>query len=161
MRYSPRPIESYDRVIKGGSYGPHNSAFLNYDLEAWNLAFLSYDYDARPTHPDPQFTILAIRTVNTVLNTGALDLLGLLPASMTVRSLLRMPAPQAVKVLLEKSLFQRLPLYKAYGQTWLDTIQKRSWICRTQIQDKEAQLEDIESTAEVREILKNIFNSKP
>lgn len=161
MRYSPRPIEEYSRKIDGKVYGPHTSEFLGRDSEAWNMAFLSYTYEKRPVHPDPQFTILVVNTVKTRLDTGELDRVDRLPAHLTVRSLLKMPAPQLVKVLHKEGLYQRLPMFKAYGQSWLDTIEKRSWLCSTYAEDGADPYEAIESTATAEEILRKIANRKP
>lgn len=161
MRYSPQPIEAYDRVIQGKTCGPSQSYFLKDDLEAWNLAFLSFDYAKRPVHTDHQFTVMVVKSLNTRVDTGAMDLLGRIPENLTIRSLLKAPAPQFIKVLQARNLYQKLPLYKAYGQPWLDTMGARSWLCATYVEEGEDAYADIESTATAEEILRSIAQRRP
>lgn len=129
MRYSPRPIEDYGRTIGGKFIGPRTSVLLKDEVERWNLAFLSFDYDARPVPQNPQFTSLVVKTVATRLDTGELDYNA--DGPMMVRSLLKLPAPQFVKVIEVHSILAQLPLYKALGNAWLATIKERSWLCST------------------------------
>ena len=129
MRYSPRPIEDYGRVVGGKFIGPRTSLLLREEVERWNLAFLSFDYDARPVPQNPQFTSLVVKTVATRLDTGEIDYNASGP--MLVRSLLKLPAPQFVKVIEVHSILAQLPLYKALGDAWLATIKERSWLCST------------------------------
>ena len=72
MRYSPKPIEGYGVTHEGTFYGPSNFGFLNKDPEAWNLAFLSHDFEERPTLKDPKFTTLVRHSVLTKLSDGTL-----------------------------------------------------------------------------------------
>jgi hypothetical protein len=142
MRYSPKPIEKYGRFVTDASgnqvfVGPSTSLLLKNDPERWNLAFLSYDYDARPVPPNNQFTSLVLKTVVTRLDTGALDLTESLSAPLLVRSLLRMPAPQFVKVIEYSAILTQLPLYKALGNQWLSTIKERSWLCSAYVEDED------------------------
>ena len=160
MRYSPRPIEEYSRTIKGTVCGPETSVFLKDDVEAWNLAFLSYDYAKRPTHADAKFSSHITYSMRTSLATGELDLVGRLPQTMTIRSLLMMPAPQFVKVLNHRNLYQQLPMFKQYGKAWLDLIEKRSWLCSTYVEGGGDQFEDLHSTDQAAEILRKIAYRK-
>lgn len=159
VRYSQEPIEHYGRELGGTFYGPSMFSFLKDDSEAWNLAYLSFDFSKRPVPTDAQFTVLVRRTVLTRLDVAddenaAVDLLGTAPMRLTVRSLLRTPAPRFVHLISSRrSLLNRLPLYRHFGSTWLKTIEERSWLCRTQ--DEEAD-EDIRSTAVASHVLRQI-----
>jgi hypothetical protein len=137
MRYSPKPIEKYGRFIEGKFIGPSVSHLLRDDPERWNLAFLSFDYDSRPVPHNPQLTSLVLKTVATRLDTGALDLTEQLGAPLLVRSLLKMPAPQFVKVVEHSAILGQLPLYKALGNRWLTTIKERSWICANYVDESD------------------------
>ena len=149
MRYSPRPIEDYGRTIQGKFVGPSTSHVLKDDAERWNLAFLSFDYDARPVPHDSQFTSLVLKTVATQLDTGLVDPTERNP--MMVRSLLKLPAPQFVKVIEFHSLLTQLPLYKALGNAWLTTIKERSWLCSAYVD--EPGVDDVESVADAARLL--------
>ena len=132
MRYSPKPIAAYTSSVEGKPYGPADSKFIGQDQAGWNLAFLSFNFDARCIHPDSQFTTLVRRSVVTRLDDGKLDMLGAAPDSELVRSLLlTLTAPQFVKKIQGSALLKYLPLYKAYGETWMKTIEQRSWLCAT------------------------------
>ncbi|VTU31913.1 hypothetical protein H4CHR_02904 [Variovorax sp. PBS-H4] len=159
MRYSPRPIEDYGRIAHGKDgpqfVGPRNSVFLSKDVECWNLAFLSFDYDARPTPANPQFTSLVVKTVATRLDTGEIDYHG--AGSMSVRSLLKLPAPQFVKVIEVHSILRQLPLYKALGNRWLATIKERSWKCATY---EDGVDDDVESVAQAQALLASIASRR-
>ncbi|MBT2325526.1 hypothetical protein J7E62_24640 [Variovorax paradoxus] len=155
MRYSPRPIEDYGRVIRGKFIGPRTSLLIKEDAERWNLAFLSFDYDARPVPQNPQFTSLVVKTVATRLDTGAIDYNARGP--LIVRSLLKLPAPQFVKVIEFHSILTQLPLYRALGNSWLTTIKERSYLCATAGSDVE---DDVESLAMAQQVLAAII-AKP
>lgn len=122
-RYSPRPIEAYGWKDKRA--GPAYSEFLSGDAEAWNLAWLSHPYEALPEHTDAQFTVLVRRSVNMILATGEVDIVGSRPASETVRGLLRL-APIRFLRSFDESVAHRTPLYKAYGDRWLETVRARA-----------------------------------
>lgn len=125
--YSPLPIEAYSPVFEGVSTGPAASLFLSKDQAAWSLAFLSHPYETSPEHPDPQFTTRIRRTLQLVLSTGEIDLAGIVHSGNCVRHWLQMPAPWVVDKMRRE---RRLPLFLAYGQTWLDTIERRAWLCQ-------------------------------
>lgn len=136
LRYSPKPIEAYSVPHLQG--GPAFAEFLRNDAEAWNLAFLSHPYELRAEHPDPQFTILVRRTVNTVLASGSVDIVGKLPAYLLVRGLLRRPADEFVREIAaaralaageDRPLLEMLPLYVAYGDDWVNSILSRAAKC--------------------------------
>lgn len=139
IRYSPKPVDAYNKTLENGmAVGPGAAVFLRSDPEAWNLAWLSHDYEQKAEHPDGDFTVLVRRSVNTVLGTGEVDVLGMMPASATVRSLLQLPAERflieittrTVNVDGEKvPLLQRLPLFVAYGVEWLERAKERAGNC--------------------------------
>lgn len=67
IRYSPVPIEEYGAPTS-------SSGFLKDDQDAWNLAYLSWDFDKCKTWPDPHFSTHVRRTLQFVIASGALDL---------------------------------------------------------------------------------------
>lgn len=156
MRYSPKPIEDYGRFIRGEFVGPSASRLLSGDPERWNLAFLSFDYDARPVPADPQFTSLILKTVGTRLDTGAFDAIER-NKPVLVRGLLQMPAPQFVRVIEFHPLLKQLPIYQARGDEWLATIKARSWLCGTHDSDE---VDDPESLEQAQQLLAAISQRK-
>ena len=46
-----------------------------------------------------------------------------------VGSLLRLPAPHFAYLIRRHPVLRKLPLYTAYGDSWLELIEKRSGIC--------------------------------
>lgn len=117
-RYSPKDVEKYA--------GPSRSLILNADAQAWNLAYLSYDFEAHVYHPDPHFAVHVRRTLQFVLMTGELDLSGNVPMNLTVRGLLTRPAPYAARQILRMKRHRELALHQAYGSRWLVTLDERS-----------------------------------
>ena len=73
LRYSPKPIEAYTKVLAGKPYGPAESKLLD-TAQAWNLAYLSHDYDAEFQHKDPMFTTHVRRTLQTKLDGSGLGI---------------------------------------------------------------------------------------
>jgi len=117
-RYSPEPIGSYRFA--------QLFRFLVEDPVAWDLAYLSWDFEAAEAPPDANFSTHVRRTLQYSLATGRLDLTGETPPSHTVRGMLRHPAPRAVKLLIEHRLVRELPLFQAYGPDWLRILEVRS-----------------------------------
>lgn len=112
--------------------GPATSCLLDTD-ESWNLAFLSYDYTKSLQHPDSHFTVNIRATVQWRLDAGGEDVARQLPASSLFASLLQLPAPRFVHLVKSHPLLHDLPMYKAYGQAWLRTIEERSHYCNSDI----------------------------
>ena len=131
IRYSPRPVASYVRTIraKAGSIstGPAASAILAGRLEAWNLAYLSHDYEASLQHPDPHFTVRVLHTTQFVIETGEIDIGGMLLPEKCIMHFMQAPPARAVKLLLGMRLLKQTPLYVSYGDAWLETIQNRGF----------------------------------
>jgi hypothetical protein len=100
--------------------------FVLDSVEAWNLAFLSHDYREGPPK-DPQFGIYVKHTLQFDRSTHRVDLSNLLDDRLTVRPWLRQPAPYFVRCVVElhAGSLMALPLYAAYGQRWLATLQER------------------------------------
>lgn len=103
-----------------------SSLILNDDEAAWNLAYLSYDFEKLRSHPDPHFSTHVRRTLQHVLLTGETDLAGKVPAHLTVRGFFRFPPPKAMFQLLAMKRREALPLFKAYGTGWLVLAEQRS-----------------------------------
>jgi hypothetical protein len=130
VRYSPQPLSFYSAKVHGVRIGPMQSPFFADDPEAWNLAFLSHDYESSLLHPDPNFTVHVRRTIQTVIATGLPDLTNLVPAELSIRGQLRLPASVAAAFLLYKlpcNIVEMLPLFKAYGRPWLEMLERRAW----------------------------------
>lgn len=116
-RYSPEPIGSY-------RFAPMFK-FLVEDPVAWNLAYLSWDFEAAQKPPDANFSTHVRRTLQYSLATGRVDLTDETPPHRTVRGLLQHPPPRAVKLLTEHPLVRDMPLFRAYGPDWLRTLEAR------------------------------------
>lgn len=127
IRYSPRPKDTYPGTREGTRYGPATSTLLD-TQEAWNLAYLSHDFEKVLIHKDPYFTNVR-RTTQTLLDGSGLDLTGSNPPSGLVASLLRAPAPRFVHLIQRHAVLSSLPMYTAYGEAWLTTIEARAHIC--------------------------------
>lgn len=128
IRYSPRPRETYQGSHGGTRFGPATSTLL-VSQEAWNLAYLSHDFEKVLMHKDPNFSTNVRRTTQTLLDGSGLDLTGSSPVSCLVASLLRAPAPQFVYLIQRHAILKSLPMYTAYGEAWIATIEERSRIC--------------------------------
>lgn len=127
IRYSPRPRENYFRKVGHAVLGPATSKLLD-TVEAWNLAYLSFDYESALEHPDPLFTTYVRRTMQ-----SRLDGTGAAPhenPTILVASLLRLPAPRfTYLVTRNNTLLRSLPLFKAYGTAWLSALAQRERLC--------------------------------
>jgi hypothetical protein len=95
---------------------------------AWNLAYLSHDFERTLWHGDPQFTVNVRRTTQMKLDGSGLDMV-MDPASEVLESLLNLPAPRFVYLISQHPLLVHLPMYLAYGHMWLKTIEERSFLC--------------------------------
>lgn len=127
IRYSPRPRDQYFRKVGSTILGPVTSKLLD-RVEMWNLAYLSFDYERTLEHPDPLFTTHVRRTAQSRLD-GSGPAPGECPTKL-VESLLNLPAPRfTYLVLRNKPLLQSLPLFKAYGAAWLQSIAERERLC--------------------------------
>lgn len=118
MLYSVRAPQSYALGKRG---------LLANDVDAWNLAWLSHGVTF---HPDPRFTALVRRTLQFVLVTGGIDLIDRVPITDKVRGLMRFAPAHVVKKILEAEHLADMPLYAAYGSTWVETMTKRARLYR-------------------------------
>lgn len=121
-RYSPKPISAYGFSA--------SSTLLNTDVAAWNLAYLSWDVDNKVMWPDPYFSTHVRRTIQFVIADGVSDVTGMTPDSESVRGYFLLPAPRAVLLVQGMRHFSSLPMYKAYGEVWRETIVARSHMYR-------------------------------
>ena len=112
MRYSPQPIEYYSRNLLDLRVGPAQSPFLRDDPLAWNLAWVSHNYDATPQASDPKFTTHVRETAR---NHELRKHLNKLPEQFY----------HAVFV-LQPRLVRSLPMFAAYGLPWVNTVQQRA-----------------------------------
>lgn len=121
MRYSPNPLDAYPTASR--------SLLLLRSPEAWNLAWLSWNWEDNP-NLDVNFTAAVHQTLNTVLKTGKVDLTSSVPDSAKVASLMRLPPPQAAHKLAWHPGTPTLPLYLRYGPEWLETLTARARMYR-------------------------------
>lgn len=127
FRYSPLPIDGYQRTLGDKSFGPANSKLLDLP-QVWNLAYLSFSYEDLINHPDAHFTANVRRTTQMCLNAKGLGLAE--DPKTLVGSFLDLPAPRFVRILEESpELVATLPMFKAYGQEWVNTITRRAKGC--------------------------------
>ena len=108
-----------------------SSVFIGRDDDAWNLAYLSWDFEKSLVWSDPHFSVNVHRTLQFVIDTAELDIVGLIPDHKKVRGLLAScPPAQAVLRLSQMKLIRQTPLYLAYGDKWLRTINERARLYR-------------------------------
>ncbi len=121
MRYSPDPLGSYK----------HAKPFklLQDDPDAWNLAYLSWDWEGGP-FPDAHLSANVWKTLMFVPSVGKVDLTKITPSRLTVRSMIRGPAPQVVYRLTNMQRLKETPMFAAYGQPWVTTMTQRSHMFR-------------------------------
>ena len=154
VRYSDRPMSAYVRKIGTVEIGPATSRLLD-TTQAWNLAFLSFDFDAHLDHPDPQFTTLVRRTLQTKLDGSGCDLAIGSPFEAAVGSWLVLPAPRFSYLVKQHRVLVDLPLYQAYGHQWLKTIEERSRICNA---EAIPQNDDVSDLTVAKQFLSRIFD---
>ena len=121
-RYSSEPIDAYKFASM--------FRLLVEDEVTWNLAYLSWDFEAKKGIPDAHFSVHCHRTLQFIFDTGELDLVGAISDKYKVRGLMTCPSPQAVRRIANLSRVKELPLYRAYGHGWLDTLLARSRLYR-------------------------------
>ncbi|CAN7774652.1 hypothetical protein LJR290_007721 [Variovorax sp. LjRoot290] len=93
------------------------------------MAYLSFNFDAKPVCPFPEFGHLVARTMRTDLTTGIAHPAGVhLPRHLTMRPFLRQPPREFVSTMLSHPNVRMLPLYKGFGEVWLKVMFERSWI---------------------------------
>lgn len=126
INYSPKPRSAYRWESGGHSYGPATSRLLD-TPETWNLAYLSHDFESQRSHPDPGFTTFVRKTVQARLDGTGPD--SRPDAHNIVGTLLQLPAPRFVHLIRHHSVLPKLPMFLAYGQGWLETMDRRSRIC--------------------------------
>ncbi|MFM9881033.1 MAG: hypothetical protein ACKVOO_11575 [Burkholderiaceae bacterium] len=124
-RYSPKPVQDYDLNLGGLLVGPGQSPFLAGSFEAWNLAYLSHDFEAEPVHPNPGFTTACRATTNYFLDQGVVDLIGNGPAHMKVQGLLRRNPEDFLRALTRHPNHKKTALYLLLGATWIGIMQSR------------------------------------
>lgn len=152
IRYSPKPRESYKQVRPGFALGPATCALLDAP-EAWNLAWLSHDYDQCMEHARPNFTVLVRLTCLTRLDGSGLGLADSL--ELLVGSLLLLPAPRFVHLIRQSPLLPQLPLYLAYGDAWLQDIEQRSHFCLAEA-DSESTVDVVTDLSQAQSLLDRI-----
>lgn len=145
QRYSPEPLAAYKHAAM--------FKFLVEDPQAWDLAYLSWPFESGML-PDPHFGVNCRRTLQFVMGTGKLDIASQLPTSLTLRSLMKGPAPQAVKLILSLKRLKETPMYLAYGEPWAETLMKRSRLYREPY-DAEYDFE-VKSVANAAEVIAKV-----
>lgn len=127
LRYSDKPIEAYGQLVDGEHRGPAALSLLREDLQAWNLTYLSFDFEANPSIPPPEFMYLLARTLRTDLESGIVcSTSELLAHEATIRPLLQRSPRGFAMALLAHPRVRELPLYKGFGEAWLSRVFERS-----------------------------------
>ena len=121
VKYTP-PIGNFP---KAGMF-----KFLHTDQAAWDLGYLSWDFDKGEGYPDAHFSVNILQTLQFVIKTGAVDMAKTLPASELVRGMIKGPAPMIAKALVGFPRLQETRMFLAYGGKWLETVQSRSYLYR-------------------------------
>ena len=152
--YSPRPLATYKAKGVKIDYGPATSAMLT-SPEAWNLAYLSHDFETRLQHPDPNFTVLVKRTVQFRLDGSGSDIVSE-GVSGLFGSLLNQPAPRVVYLLRQHPALTQLPLYVAYGEAWLEVMGQRERLCCAELPDDRLLQPEPTDLQDARDVLARI-----
>jgi len=120
-RYSTKPPTDYK----------HAKPFkiLHSDPDAWNLAYLSWDWEDG-AFPDPHLSVNVWHTLMYVMETGVIDLTDRVPTALKVRGLMKGPPPKVVHILTNLNCLKDTPMFKVYGQNWVDTMTQRSHLFR-------------------------------
>ncbi len=121
LRYSTKPPSGYKHA---GTF-----KLLQDDQEAWNLAYLSWDWEEGP-FPDPHLSVNVWKTLMFEPGTGRVDLTRSADPKRTLRGLIKGPAPQVVYKLTNLERLKETPMFMAYGQQWVDTMSQRSHLYR-------------------------------
>jgi hypothetical protein len=131
LRYSEKPIDAYGLQGDGAHQGPATLDLLKCDLEAWNLAYLSFDFEATPGIPPPEFMHLLARTLRMDLQTGTVHGPGTrLMREVTIRPLLERGPRAFANQLLAHPRVRQMPLYQGFGERWLTLVFERACIAR-------------------------------
>ena len=105
-RYSPHPPSCYGADI---------FKLLVQDSDAWNLAYLSWNWEGG-TLPGASFSTDIVRT--------------LLAYDLRMRDCLRTVPPRAVYRIARLPMLRASAMSQTYGQTWVDTMEARSRVWR-------------------------------
>ena len=95
--YSPQARHRYDfRTHSGVTYGPGTSSFLD-ELEVWNIAFLTADFESEGHILDIEIALLAYKTGHFVLAHESVDEIDLATPERCVSGLFRLSPMAAVE----------------------------------------------------------------
>ncbi len=125
LRYSPQPIEAYSVIYGDSQFGPAQFRLLR-EAAAWNLAFLSHDFDKKFHPDDAKFSVHVRRTLQTPLSGEDIDITVAEPFAGCIGSLLYLSAPIAVYRLSKLKHLTALPMYRAYGPCWFAMMDARA-----------------------------------
>lgn len=145
-RYSPNPIDAYPRATP--------FAMLREDAAAWDLAWLSWDFENQARMPDTHLSVNIRRTLQFVIRDGSLDLTSEVPDQLKVRGLMSYTAPRAVKLILGMPNVRDTHMFKAYGPEWLQTLEVRSQLYRAPY-DKAYDF-DVEDLTQATEVIDKV-----
>jgi len=151
IRYSPRPISAYVKSNGTQTWGPATSPFLK-PQAAWNLAYLSHDFEVSLLHYDPHFTVNVRRTIQQKLDGSGTDIADSEAPIKRVEHLFLLPAPRAVHLLMQSPIVYELPMYQLYGDEWIRTIHKRSFLC----QADESPPDNVVDLSEARALIERV-----
>ena len=128
IRYSKKNKDTDRGNHKETEYGAATYTLID-TPQAWNLAYLSHDFEAKVYHSDPYFSTHVRRTCQTKLDGSGFDLLQACRPQELFASLLTHPAPRFVFLILQHPILRTLPMFLSHGESWIRTIEERSWLC--------------------------------
>ena len=123
IRWSPRPITVYQRVVRGRAVGPGTNPRLIASLAAWNLYWLSYPELEEDLGRDQA----AIHLELDALAPLALQTAAGTAGGASVADLARQLEPAAFAAEIGRRAVEHLPLAKLYSPVvWLDLMATRA-----------------------------------
>lgn len=114
-RYSPLPRNQY---------GPFAASSLLTSEAAWNLAWLSHDYEGRKG-PNAKFTTAVRSTLAVCTDTGDIDVLGLENPVLRLSNFMTFPPDIAIAAIHASPFFTKMPLHQLLGAKWKDIMISR------------------------------------
>lgn len=149
FRYAPKAVEKY-----GQTRGMRSSSLWRFNEGMFNLAWLSLPIEQSPlvyllTDKDEE---LVRRTARWDLSYHRVSRRSFDPPYSILESYFVLPPAEAIEAVRNYRHYQRLPLYRTYGEKWFDTMQARIQLCRTHPLEVECGPED-----EAAQVLNEIF----
>ncbi len=149
FRYAPKEVDKYPQTR-----GKRCNRMWYFEQGMFNLAWLSL-----PIEKSPQVYELTEKDEELVRRTARWDLTyhrvsrrSFDPPHTILESFFVLPPAEAIERIRHYPHYQRLPLYRANGEKWFDTMQARIGLCRTHPLEVECGPDD-----EAAQMLSEIF----